>query len=230
MESAPAIPASGNSNLPPSVPGSPSAPSPTHATNNAESSTAGAALQRQTTPRVRNRSGATYAYRTTPSHEQLVPVDLISPPESPTAVGPAITAASMLGEAPPDVGRTASALPSRGSSEPHNGDGGIVLRCPQPGKQKSGRKRRRDEQKRLGALSAAAAAETPSTLAGTVLATTAVVKNEDTHKDLVPVREDSPPESVVDAASGSHEDAKELNEDDPDLNIQAGLIVNGVSL
>jgi hypothetical protein len=138
----------------------------------------------------------------------------------------------MLGEAPPDVGRTASA---RGSSEPQNGDGGVVLRCPQPGKQKSGRRKKRDEQKRLVALFTAAAAETPSTPAGIVPATSAVVKDEDVHKDLVSARDDTPPELLADAQpeveqAGSNEDTEEANGDDPDLSIRAGLIVNGVSV
>ncbi|KAI9459437.1 hypothetical protein BJY52DRAFT_1148908 [Lactarius psammicola] len=151
----------------------------------------------------------------------------------------------MLGEAPPDVGRTASALPSRDSSELHNGDGGIVLRCPQPGKQKSTRKKRRDE-KKLGALSAAAA-KSPSP-AEIVPAAPAVVRIEDVHKvlcqrndgrtesDVVPEKDDTPPELVTDAQPGverarSNEDvygtAKEFSGDDPDLSMRAGLIVNG---
>ena len=160
---------------------------------------------------MRHRTGATYAYKTTPS---LAPqaIDLISPSKSPTASGPAATAHSMSGEAPPDPGRTVSALSSRGSSELQNGDDG-VLRCPQPVKQKSGRKKKRDEQKRL--------------------------KNEDVRNDLVPVKEETPPELVTDVQpeveqAGSNEDVegtpKELDGDDPDLSIRAGLTVDGVSL
>ncbi|KAH9020446.1 hypothetical protein EDB85DRAFT_2095013 [Lactarius pseudohatsudake] len=235
-----AIPASGNSSLPPSDPSSSfTPPSPTYAghppaTNNAESSTAGAALptRRQSTPRVKNRSAATYAYRTTPSHEELAPIDLTSPPESPTATGSATIAHSILGEAPPDVCRTASALPSRNSSDPHNGDGGTVLRCPQPGKQKSGRRKKRDEKK---LSSATAKSPSPTEI---VPAALAVVKTEEVHKDLcrsndsrteldaVLAREDTPPELVTNAQSGS-KDAKELSGDDPDLSMRAGLIVNG---
>ncbi len=70
----------------------------------------------------------------------------------------------------------------------------------------------------------------------------AVVKIEGVHKgpcrndgqtvsDIVPAREDTPPELVTDAQprieqSGSNEDV----DDDPDLSMRAGLIVNGVSL
>ena len=259
VESAPSsqatVPPSGNSSLPPSVPGSPSLPpsslplpSPTppghrQTVSNGESSTAGAALPaaRQSTPRVRSRTGATYAYRTTPSQEDFAPVNLIPLPESPTATGSATTARSMLGEAPPNVGGTASAPSSRSSSEPHNGDGGTVLRCPQPVKPKSGRRKKRDEQKRLVASSTAAAG-TP-TLPEIAPAAPAVVNTEGskelsrgnngrTVSNAAPARDETPPGAVQ---LGSNEDAsgtaKELSgdDDDPDLSMRAGLIVNGVS-
>ncbi|KAI9446168.1 hypothetical protein H4582DRAFT_1904053 [Lactarius indigo] len=248
VESAPssqaAIPASGNSSLPPSDPSSSfPPPSPTHAghpqvTNNAESSTAGAALpiRKQSAPGVKNRPAATYAYKTTPSHEELAPIDLTSPPESPAATGPATTAHLILEEASADVCRTASsAHPSRGPSEPHNGDGGIVLRCPQPGKQKSTRKKRRDEKKLIASSSAATKSPSPTEI---VPVAPAVIKIEEVHKDpcrsddgrteldVVPAREDTPPELVTDVQSGS-KDAEESSGDDPDLSMRAGLIVNG---
>ena len=145
------------------------------------------------------------------------------------------------------MGRAASAISSRGSSESHNGDGGIVLNCPRPVKNTSGRKRKRDEQKKLVRLSA----ESSSTPAGVVSAAPPVVKNGDAHKDLHPrddrqtesgvvvAKEDAPPELITDAQpglqrAGSNDNvdstAKELSGDDPDLSMRAGLIVNGVSL
>jgi hypothetical protein len=130
----------------------------------------------------------------------------------------------MLVEAPPEAGRTASAEPSRSSSEPQNGDSGIVLKCPQPVKQKSGRKRRRDEQKKQVA-SSAAAVESPSAPAEIAPAAPAAVKTED------PCRHSGGRE---DEQSGSNEGANDTekesggDDDDPDLSMRAGLVVNGV--
>jgi hypothetical protein len=236
---------SGNSSLPPSVPRSPplspsSSPLPStvhlgqpQITDTAESSTAGAALPtpRQSTPRARSRTGATYAYRTTPNHEEFAPINLISLPESPTATGSATATHSMLGEAPLDGARTASAVSARSSSEPQNG----MLRCPQPVKHKSGRKKKRDGHKRLVA-SSGAAADSPAP-AEIVPVAPAVSKTEhsngQTESDVALAREETPPEV---AQSGSNEDAngtaKDLSgdDDDPDLSMRAGLVVNGVSI
>ena len=254
VESAPSLEAvispSGSSSLPPSVPRSPTLPPSSlplpslvhpgqpQITDTAESSTASAALPtpRQSTPRAKSRTGATYAYKTTPNHEEFAPINLISLPESPTASGSATATHSMLGEAPLDAGRTASAVPARSSSEPQNG----VLRCPQPVKHKSGRKKKRDEHKRLVA-SSGAAADSPAS-AEIVLAVPAVSKTEhitkehsngQTESDVVPAREETPPEV---AQSGTHADANGTakdssgDDDDPDLSMRAGLVVNGVSI
>jgi hypothetical protein len=127
----------------------------------------------------------------------------------------------MLGEAPHEARRSASAQPSRSSSEPQNGDGGIVLRCPQPVKQKSARRKKRDEQKKQVA-SSAAAAESPSIPADIVPAVPAAVKTEDACRSSG---------GKEDEQSGSNEDAREStgDDDDPDLSMRAGLIVNRVS-
>ena len=222
--------ASGNSNMPPSVRRSPSLPpssipppSPTspgylQSTNSAESSTSGAALTtpRQTTPKVRSRTGATYAYRTTPSNEDI---DITSPPKSLTVLGSAAAAHPMLGEA-----QTASA---QTSSEQQNGDSGMVLKCPQPVKPKSGRRKKRDELKRQ-----VAAAQSPP--AEIVPAAPTVLQTEDvsmhnvgqTGSSAVPARDEMGDEQDVNGT------AKESSgdDDDPDLNMRAGLIVNGVRI
>jgi len=235
--------ASGSSNLPPSVqdssPGPCPPPSPTRAdhpqiVNNAESSTAGAA-PRQSTPTVKYRALPTYAYKTTPSDEPFASIDLISPLESPTAIGLANAGRSKLKEAPADVGHIASDLPSRSSSEPQNDDDGIVMKCPRPGKPKSTRKKKREEQKRLAALSVAAV-ESPSVPTEIAPAAPAIAKTEDDHNGLAwavsPARKETSPDLVADAQAISNERsgaAKESSGDNPDSSMPAGIIVNGVS-
>ena len=242
MESAPtsqaAISHSGNSqsvsrspSLPPSSipPPSPTTLGHSQSTNDAESSTSGATrlTPRQTTPKVRTRTGATYAYRTTPSNEEFAPIDITFPPKSPTATGSATTAHPMLGEASPDVNQPASAFPAQSSSEQQNDDGGIVLRFPQPMKSKSARRKKRDEVKRQ-----VAAAQSPP--AEIVPAAPTILQTEDVSMHNV-----GQTGSSVVSARGETGDEQDMNgtakessgdDDDPDLNMRAGLIVNGVRI
>jgi hypothetical protein len=186
-----------------------------------------------------NRGRATYAYRTARSPEQSTPIHFASVPESPetdnSAVPPTPTPSTSK-----QIAGHSSVLPSRGSLEP-----GFTSEGPPPAKYKSVRRKKREETKRCAAS------------ASTVLPATATDASPDLVRPVVPStvedgdvcdppRNDdgqtvldldvpSTPANVKPEPStgreqlGSGEDRIETDQDDPALNMRAGLIVNGVS-
>lgn len=199
-----------------------------------------------------SRGARTYAYRTAPSHQLSSPVHPTSTPElSPTAHStiPPIPVPSTSKQL---SGRNV-VLPSGGPSETR--DCSATSRDPPSSKQQSKRKRRREESKEASssATMPPATTKTPSPTKSTPTTLTAV-EDRDVCNHLR--REDGQTESIPDATAmhaniqseqgtiarpggeqvGSGEGVGATGEivnaepilDDP-LNMQAGLVVNGVS-
>jgi hypothetical protein len=190
-----------------------------------------------------NRGGATYAYRTTRPPEQSAPIHLASVPESPETTNSAVPLTPTPSTSKQIAGHS-SVLPSRGSLEP-----GFTSEGPPPAKHKSVRKKRREEAKRLAAsaptvLPATTTDASPDPVKPVVPNT---VEGRDAcdpprhdggrtvlDLDLASTPADTKPEPSTVAEAGCEqprlgEDRTESDQDDPALNMRAGLIVNQVS-
>jgi len=189
-----------------------------------------------------NRGGATYAYRTARPPEQSAPVHLASVPESPKTTNSAVPPTPTPSTSKQIAGHS-SVLPSRGSLEP-----GFTSEGPPPAKIKSVRKRRREEAKRLAASASTVLPATtkdaspdpvkpvvPNTIEGRDVCDTPRHDGGQTVLDLdlqsAPADIKPKPSTVAEAGGEQPrlgEDRTETDQDDPALNMRAGLIVNQV--
>ena len=234
---------------PPASPSTLSAsqPSASHAevTGDAGSSTSVAVPVASSSSRKsgQNRGGATYAYRTARPAEQSTPTHLVSVPESPETANSAVAPTPTPSTSKQIAGHS-SLLPSRGSSEP-----GSMSEGPPPAKRKSSRRKRREESKRLAA-SASTVLPATTTDGSPGLVKPVVPKVVEGRDVCDPPRRDDgqtvldldvpstpadikPEPSTVAQAGGEQprlgEDRTETDQDDPALDMRAGVVVNGVS-
>lgn len=190
-----------------------------------------------------NRGGATYAYRTVRPSEQSAPVHLASTPESPETTNSAVSPTPTSSTSKQIAGHS-SVLPSRDSLEP-----GFTSEGPPPAKIKSTRRKRREEAKRLAAsaltvLPATAADASPdpvkpvvpNTVEGRDVCDPPRHNGGQTVLDLdvpsTPADIKLEPSTVAEAGGEQPrlgEDRTEIGQDDPALNMKAGLVVNHVS-
>jgi hypothetical protein len=237
----------------------PIAASPNHTghpgvTDDAEASTMSQTSRKSPLSSGHRQGAATYAYRAAPSYVRSTPVDLAIL-ASPSGAGSTAPVSPMPGQISSEMDRQQT-LFSQGSSEPCNGGGAVKL--PPHGKQKSGRRKKREGLKKRAASPAAVlpAIAGPSSMPTEFTSATPISAEIDgvradttrggdgrTELDVgvSSMPTDTSPRQVINAQlevqqAGSLEDDStrkvpktEPSGDDPALSMRAGLVVNDVS-
>jgi hypothetical protein len=175
------------------------------------------------------RGAATYAYRAAPSRERGSPVDPTSIPEFSSATHSAIPPIPVPSTSKQQLSGRNAALPSGGPSEARNCS--VTSEGPPSSKQKSNRKRKRENSKEApwsAATMSPATTNTPTPDKNTPTTPT-TVEDKDMHTERVTVAQPGGqqvgPNEDVDGA-GETVNAEPILDDS--LNMRAGLVVNGV--